>query len=122
MAWRILYRTRRTHSRDAGRSGSAAHHTSAGHRARRSPVGCLWGWRVASAHIATAGPQRTRHSRVSARVCPDAWNGTAVPRFKLTLEYCGAGLVGWQRQANGLSVQHALETAIHEFCGEAVTV
>jgi tRNA pseudouridine38-40 synthase len=45
-----------------------------------------------------------------------------VPRYKLTIEYCGAGLVGWQRQANGLSVQEALETAIHDFCGAAVTV
>jgi tRNA pseudouridine38-40 synthase len=40
----------------------------------------------------------------------------------LTIEYCGAGLVGWQRQPNGLSVQEALETAFHRFCGEAVTV
>jgi tRNA pseudouridine38-40 synthase len=45
-----------------------------------------------------------------------------VPRYKLTIEYCGAGLVGWQRQANGLSVQQALETAIHDFCGATVTV
>jgi len=45
-----------------------------------------------------------------------------VPRYKLTLEYDGAGLVGWQRQPNGLSVQEALETAITRFCGEAVTV
>jgi tRNA pseudouridine38-40 synthase len=45
-----------------------------------------------------------------------------VPRYKLTIEYCGAGLVGWQRQANGLSVQEALETAIRGFCGETVTV
>jgi tRNA pseudouridine38-40 synthase len=45
-----------------------------------------------------------------------------VPRLKLTIEYCGAGLVGWQRQARGLSVQEALETAIHAFCGAAVTV
>jgi tRNA pseudouridine38-40 synthase len=45
-----------------------------------------------------------------------------VPRYKLTIEYCGAGLVGWQRQANGLSVQEALEIAIHAFCGAAVTV
>jgi tRNA pseudouridine38-40 synthase len=45
-----------------------------------------------------------------------------VPRYKLTIEYCGAGLVGWQRQANGLSVQEALETAIHDFCGESVSV
>jgi tRNA pseudouridine38-40 synthase len=45
-----------------------------------------------------------------------------MPRYKLTLEYCGAGLVGWQRQANGLSVQEALETAILRFCGEHLTV
>ena len=45
-----------------------------------------------------------------------------MPRYKLTIEYCGAGLVGWQRQAKGLSVQEALETAIRDFCGAAVTV
>ncbi len=45
-----------------------------------------------------------------------------MPRYKLTIEYCGTGLVGWQRQANGLSVQEALETAIGAFCGDRVTV
>ena len=45
-----------------------------------------------------------------------------MPRYKLTIEYDGSGLVGWQRQANGLSVQEALETAIQRFCGETVTV
>jgi tRNA pseudouridine38-40 synthase len=45
-----------------------------------------------------------------------------VPRYKLTIEYDGTGLVGWQRQANGLSVQEALEAAITRFCGERVTV
>jgi tRNA pseudouridine38-40 synthase len=45
-----------------------------------------------------------------------------VPRYKLTIEYDGSGLVGWQRQANGLSVQEALETAVAKFCGEIVTV
>ncbi len=45
-----------------------------------------------------------------------------MPRYRLTIEYCGAGLVGWQRQANGLSVQEALETAIGRFCGESVRV
>ena len=43
-------------------------------------------------------------------------------RWKLTVEYDGAGLVGWQRQDNGPSVQAALEAAIHAFCGETVTV
>ena len=45
-----------------------------------------------------------------------------MPRYRLTIEYCGAGLVGWQRQPIGMSVQEALETAIHRFCGAAVTV
>jgi tRNA pseudouridine38-40 synthase len=45
-----------------------------------------------------------------------------MPRYKLTIEYDGTSLVGWQRQANGLSVQEALETAIGKFNGETVTV
>jgi len=45
-----------------------------------------------------------------------------MPRYRLILEYDGGGLVGWQRQANGLSVQEILETAVERFCGEAVTV
>ena len=45
-----------------------------------------------------------------------------MPRYKLTIEYDGARLVGWQRQAKGLSVQDALETAIANFCGERITV
>ncbi len=42
-------------------------------------------------------------------------------RYKLTLEYDGRDLVGWQRQANGLSVQELLEEAVFRFCGERVT-
>jgi tRNA pseudouridine38-40 synthase len=45
-----------------------------------------------------------------------------VPRYKLTLEYDGTGLVGWQRQPSGRSVQAALEDAFAKFCGEAVRV
>jgi tRNA pseudouridine38-40 synthase len=45
-----------------------------------------------------------------------------VPRYKLTIEYDGRGLVGWQRQPQGLSVQEALETAVANFCGERITV
>ncbi len=45
-----------------------------------------------------------------------------MPRYRLTIEYDGAGLCGWQRQANGLSVQQALETAIERFCGERAAV
>jgi len=43
-------------------------------------------------------------------------------RFKLTLEYDGGPYVGWQRQKNGPSVQAALETALHGFCGEVGVV
>jgi tRNA pseudouridine38-40 synthase len=45
-----------------------------------------------------------------------------MPRYKLTIEYDGTRLVGWQRQANGLSVQEALETAVTDFCGERTTI
>ena len=40
-----------------------------------------------------------------------------MPRYKLTLEYDGTKYVGWQRQANGESVQHLLESAITQLCG-----
>lgn len=34
-----------------------------------------------------------------------------MPRYAITIEYDGAPFVGWQRQANGLSVQQVLEEA-----------
>ena len=43
-----------------------------------------------------------------------------MPRYKLTLEYDGAPFVGWQRQANGPSVQGTLEAAFLALCGEPV--
>lgn len=43
-------------------------------------------------------------------------------RYRITVEYFGRGLVGWQRQANGPSVQQALEEAIQAFCGATPTV
>ena len=43
-------------------------------------------------------------------------------RYKLVVEYDGAGFVGWQRQDNGPSIQAALEAAVTGFCGEQVTV
>jgi tRNA pseudouridine38-40 synthase len=45
-----------------------------------------------------------------------------MPRYRLLIEYDGTELVGWQRQAQGTSVQGALEAAIGGFCGESVTV
>lgn len=45
-----------------------------------------------------------------------------MPRYKLILEYDGTGLVGWQRQNNGLSVQEIVETAALRFCGKKITV
>jgi tRNA pseudouridine38-40 synthase len=45
-----------------------------------------------------------------------------VPRFKLLLEYDGTPFVGWQRQANGLSVQEAIEVALAAVDGAPVTI
>jgi tRNA pseudouridine38-40 synthase len=45
-----------------------------------------------------------------------------MPRYRLTIEYDGGPFVGWQRQANGMSVQQALEEAIAGFSGETVRV
>jgi tRNA pseudouridine38-40 synthase len=42
--------------------------------------------------------------------------------LRLTIEYDGTGLVGWQRQAEGTSVQGLLEDALAAFEGGAVTV
>ncbi len=43
-------------------------------------------------------------------------------RWRITVEYDGAGFVGWQRQANGPSIQEAIETAIFRFSGESPRV
>ncbi|MEJ1967507.1 MAG: tRNA pseudouridine(38-40) synthase TruA [Rhizomicrobium sp.] len=45
-----------------------------------------------------------------------------MPRHRVTLEYDGGTLVGWQRQDNGLSVQAILEDALEKISGERVTV
>jgi tRNA pseudouridine38-40 synthase len=45
-----------------------------------------------------------------------------MPTFKLTIAYDGTGLVGWQRQASGTSVQALLEDALAELEGKPVAV
>jgi tRNA pseudouridine38-40 synthase len=45
-----------------------------------------------------------------------------MPSFKLTIAYDGTGLVGWQRQASGTSVQGLLEEALGELDGRPVAV
>jgi tRNA pseudouridine38-40 synthase len=45
-----------------------------------------------------------------------------MPRYKVTIEYDGGPFVGWQRQANGMSVQQALEEAVAAFTGETVVI
>jgi tRNA pseudouridine38-40 synthase len=45
-----------------------------------------------------------------------------MPRYRITLEYDGTDLVGWQRQDIGTSVQGLVEGALEKICGERVTV
>src|SRR5678815_2005882 len=45
-----------------------------------------------------------------------------MPTFRMTVAYDGTGLVGWQRQAHGDSVQGLLETACAELNGSPVAV
>jgi tRNA pseudouridine38-40 synthase len=45
-----------------------------------------------------------------------------MPRYRITIEYDGTPFVGWQEQAEGLSVQSVLQDAIFKFCGERVVV
>jgi len=42
--------------------------------------------------------------------------------LKLTIQYDGTNYVGWQRQAQGISIQGLLEEALYPFEGEPLTV
>ena len=42
-----------------------------------------------------------------------------MPRFKLTIEYHGGAFVGWQRQAQGTSVQGVIEAALRKLQADA---
>ncbi len=44
-----------------------------------------------------------------------------MPRYQVILEFDGGPFVGWQQQANGRSVQTALEEAVFKFSGEKIT-
>ena len=43
-------------------------------------------------------------------------------RYLITIEYDGSGLVGWQRQDNGPSVQEYLEEAAAKLCNQPTTI
>jgi tRNA pseudouridine38-40 synthase len=43
-------------------------------------------------------------------------------RYRLTIEYDGGPFVGWQRQANGRSIQQAIEDALKKLTGEDLTL
>lgn len=43
-------------------------------------------------------------------------------RYKLTIEYDGTGLLGWQRQKDGITVQGCMEQAVKRFCGQQLLV
>jgi len=45
-----------------------------------------------------------------------------MPRYRITIEYDGTPFVGWQSQAEGRSIQRALQEAIQRFSGETVLV
>ena len=45
-----------------------------------------------------------------------------MPRYFLTIEYDGSGFAGWQRQANGRSIQESLEDAGKAISGESIAI
>ena len=45
-----------------------------------------------------------------------------MPNYKITVEYDGSNFVGWQQQANGVSVQSSLQDSVFKLSGEKVVV
>ena len=45
-----------------------------------------------------------------------------MPNYKITVEYDGTNFVGWQQQANGLSIQSSLQDSLFKLSGEKVVV
>ena len=45
-----------------------------------------------------------------------------MPNYKITVEYDGTNFVGWQQQANGLSIQSSLQDSVLKLSGEKVVV
>lgn len=43
-------------------------------------------------------------------------------RYKITIEYDGTNLLGWQKQQEGLSVQSCLETALQAFTNQQIDI
>ena len=43
-------------------------------------------------------------------------------RYKITLEYLGAGYCGWQKQQSALSIQEVVENAIYCFSKEKISL
>ena len=43
-------------------------------------------------------------------------------RYKITIEYDGTNLLGWQKQDEGVSVQYYLEKALHGFSHQEIDV
>ena len=46
----------------------------------------------------------------------------AMTRYKMTIEYDGTNLVGWQKQQEGNSVQSLLETALYNFTRQNIDI